>query len=150
MYQKNIKYNNKPKEYRNYVNLKMSNQKDKKSGSGKASSLTEYESMVDQAKFHIKKLDGKSIYGRLCEHDNVYGYCQQCEIRIRNQDILDRIDYINDKNVGGFPYSLDIASNSIYLTTKSMITSIGLEYFLKEFGNFFFNNPDFHISKWYE
>lgn len=65
-----------------------------------------------------------------CVHTNDYWLCQECEIRIREQDLIDRISLIVNHSL-----TIDmIYPDGLYgITTQNIINTIELESLMKEF-----------------
>lgn len=113
----------------------MSNNKEIKSGNGKVLDETQlglFESKVSKSN---------------CTHNNSYWLCQQCETRIRNQDIVDRIDYyMQDSHSGHHGYEIEERNESIFIK-PNMLTGACIQKLNSEFAIFYYNrNGEFRVS----
>ena len=89
-----------------------------------------------------------------CPHHNKYFLCQECEIRIREQDIIDRIEYCMNQCLFGTSYEIEQLNQCLFGTsyeieqhlgwydieTESIITSTQLRALVNEFSGTFIHS----------
>lgn len=75
-----------------------------------------------------------------CPHHNKYFLCQECEIRIREQDIIDRIEYCMNQCLFGTSYEIEQHLGWYDIETESIITSTQLRALVNEFSGTFIHS----------
>jgi hypothetical protein len=103
----------------------------------------DFQAMNEQ--LEMRNLPNAQFFNMIpCQHTNVLWLCQECEIEIRQQDIIDRIEIVMDKQryinhnyeyIASTYTMRPYANYSIAITSKSGI--FGLDDFTAEFSGAF-------------